>query len=79
MENPFVKLVREEEESSFEGKKIIGIGQEVRDGVFVWWEKFDDDSEGPKNDDYGVDTSDPEAGRRKVLELLDERGLSEEQ
>ena len=68
-----------EEELSFEDKKVVGIGHEIRDGVFVWWEKFDDGSGGQKNEDFSVDTLNPEDAQRKVRELLDERGLSEEE
>ncbi|OGN01049.1 MAG: hypothetical protein A3B91_02965 [Candidatus Yanofskybacteria bacterium RIFCSPHIGHO2_02_FULL_41_29] len=81
MQNPFIKLTATEgeEEPLFEDKKVIGIGRETRDGVFVWWEKFDDGSTGPENEDFSVNVTNPEDARRKVLELLDERGLSEEE
>ena len=76
MRSPFETMNdNQRTENTAEKPKAVDIGTTTRDGIFVWWEVYEDGSRGPDNDDYVVNTSSPDSIRSRIKELLAERGI----
>ncbi|GEM_PF-5714071 len=67
-------LLEREAEKGLESKKVVRIGSELRDGLVVWWEEYEDGTSGPENL-TNVSGSNPEEFRNLKRQLELERGI----